>query len=76
MNKPRQKWNGGNVAVVVNGKIVDLRSNWSCDCGPHTEQIYDEVPLLCFEHKRHMPCRSNNHRWTDPWNPEWVMPII
>lgn len=44
-------------------------TEWACPCGPHEEQIWDygyfedpdlepvEIPLLCFRHGRHEPCR-------------------
>lgn len=44
-------------------------AEWACPCGPHEEQLWDfwynggmdfdyvEVPLLCFKHRKHEPCR-------------------
>lgn len=55
--------------VPKNPRSLQGCGSWSCKCGPHPEQIYDhgyfedpeldpvERPLLCMEHRRHLPCR-------------------
>lgn len=52
--------------VPVNPRTHKGCGSWSCDCGPHEEQLWNfdcpgdtiETPYLCMIHRRHLPCRS------------------